>query len=1343
MGEDRDHLVKFVFPRLRKLCEERGVTWGEVDLRWGIPDEDSDRVLPLCLEQIKRCRPYFIGLLGERYGFVPERIAPETLERFPWLATHPGSSITELEIVDGVLRNPEMNGHAFFYFRDPGYLDRLPAERKRADFEDLGRGADGRLARLKERIRDARDEGLCRLREEYRDPEQLGAWLYEDLADLVSTLFPEQGCPDPLDVEAGEHEAWARNLRRAYVERPGCYAPLDAYVAGDGPPLVVLGESGVGKSALLANWAARYRAAHSADVLLLHFIGATPSSADASQLMRRIMHELKRRFGFADAVPSEPERIRTEFAQWMVRVPGSQRVVLVLDGLNQLVDRDAAPELGWLPSPPPPNWRLIASTLPGRSLEAVLRRGWTEMVVEPLSVAERRQVAAAFLARYGRRLGPDHMEQIIGAEPASNPLFLRTLLDELRQFGEHERLSERLEYYLAARNPRELYERVLARWEQDFGVDLVGRSLTLIWAARRGLSEAEILDLLGDGRLPMPQATWTPLYLAAETSFAQRAGLLAIAHDYLRAAVRDRYLGSTEARMKANLRLAAYFEGRLIPSETHADELAETPDLLNPALGFIRGRLGDRMPTEEEVRRLLAGELSHFIRRQLQIPDRNLDELAYQWQAAEEWERLRDLLGQSSVFAWFRSDPGRRLELNLYWLAIGPRCNAVDYYQKALESWEIQVNETQVVDLLHQLGMFHAERAEYLAAEPLLRRAVAQDQVRLAADDPDLADELNSLASVLVETNRLAEAEPLLRQTLASSERRLPPDDPEIAHRLGNLAQLLSRAGRRSEAEPMMRRALAISEARLGPDAAEVAHRLGDLAILMCHEERHAEAEPLLRRALEISERQKGLEHPDTAVAAYNLAGVLRVTGRLAEAEALTRQALATEEKFLRPNHPSVSYGLASLAEVLRERGRLAEAEELMRRALAIAEASLGPEHPDVAQRLDNLAVLLQDTERPEEAEPLLRRVIAIDQAGEPDRAMTARHLADLALLLGRIGRSAEVPPLLRQALAIEEAVWGPQHPSVATTLNALADALEDSGDPGEAESLLRRAVAIDEAALGPEHSSVARDLHSLGTLLYGARRLEEAEQTLRRALAISERATPPQPTAIASSMDNLGVVLAAQGRYGEAEPLLRRALELEEAARGPDHPDVATRLNNLGQVLHQLKCDPEAEPLLRRALEILLRGAAQGGDEPPHLREVVHTYALLLSSLRVPRDEINTRLQELEYRFGIDVAGMLGSARPTTPAAARPESDEEPPSPLAAEFRRRVREELSDIRRRSEERGKLVEMELLEEQIIMRCAAGVMELLVEQYPMGEEDMARTLRPEIVRLLKDNPLRSS
>jgi len=87
MQEERNYLVKYVFPDLRKRCRERGVEFVEVDLRWGITKEQSEKgeVLPICLAEIEKCHPYFIGLLGERYGWVPDKIDEELQEVHPWL----------------------------------------------------------------------------------------------------------------------------------------------------------------------------------------------------------------------------------------------------------------------------------------------------------------------------------------------------------------------------------------------------------------------------------------------------------------------------------------------------------------------------------------------------------------------------------------------------------------------------------------------------------------------------------------------------------------------------------------------------------------------------------------------------------------------------------------------------------------------------------------------------------------------------------------------------------------------------------------------------------------------------------------------------------------------------------------------------------------------------------------------------------------------------------------------------------------------------------------------------------------------------------------------------------
>jgi hypothetical protein len=105
MQAEREELVKRVFPELRRRCRERQVELVEVDLRWGVTEDQANqgRVLPICLAEIERCRPYLIGLLGERYGWIPPEIAPALIQEQPWLAENRDHNLTALEINSRIL----------------------------------------------------------------------------------------------------------------------------------------------------------------------------------------------------------------------------------------------------------------------------------------------------------------------------------------------------------------------------------------------------------------------------------------------------------------------------------------------------------------------------------------------------------------------------------------------------------------------------------------------------------------------------------------------------------------------------------------------------------------------------------------------------------------------------------------------------------------------------------------------------------------------------------------------------------------------------------------------------------------------------------------------------------------------------------------------------------------------------------------------------------------------------------------------------------------------------------------------------------------------------------------
>ena len=90
--------------------------------------------------------------------------------------------------------------------------------------------------------------------------------------------------------------------------------------------------------------------------------------------------------------------------------------------------------------------------------------------------------------------------------------------------------------------------------------------------------------------------------------------------------------------------------------------------------------------------------------------------------------------------------------------------------------------------------------------------------------------------------------------------------------------------------------------------------------------------------------------------------------------------------------------------------------------------------------------------------------------------------------------------------MRIWEAVFGPDHPKLATTLNNLARLYRSQGEYAAAEPLIKRALQIRETALGPNHPSVADSMNDLASL-YGVRiRSSEALTLFHRGLAIQTR---------------------------------------------------------------------------------------------------------------------------------------------------------------------------------------------------------------------------------------------
>jgi tetratricopeptide (TPR) repeat protein len=585
--QERDELVKRVFPELRKKCKERFIELLEVDLRWGITEDQAKggETLRICLEEIDRCRPsapvFFLGLLGERYGWIPpkEFFTKEVLEdpNLGWVKEHiEGKSVTELEIIHGVLRNEAMREKAFFYFRNDGYQDRHWPEIQRhhekmvppvtkEDFTNAKSDSPGKdeekQRELKLAIRDASRAWDPR---NYETPEEMGRTVLEDLWSAIDRVFPADEVPDDTMRNRLEHDAFGQSRVKGYVNRAGLFERLNSELTNKKySTVVVTGESGAGKSALLAAWLEQL--GETAPMRkFVHYIGGTPESSSAKSIVLHLMNQIRSWGAVVEPVPDDFGEAVEALPEWLARAAEGQDggVLIVLDALNQLESpRDRS--IWWIPKHLPTGVRLVVSNLPGDSEDELHARGWLEnkLSVPPLDHQERKQIINGYLGRFTKNLESKLVDLLASAPQTSNPLFLRVVLDELRIRARHEELGPMLTKMLEAKDPAELFAQVLKNLE-EFDRErnkLVREAMGYLAVARRGLSEGELLQLLSPDALPainpLPRHYWSPLYLALEDSFVSRNGQLSFFHNYLQQAVEKEYLDEARERKEVHGRL--------------------------------------------------------------------------------------------------------------------------------------------------------------------------------------------------------------------------------------------------------------------------------------------------------------------------------------------------------------------------------------------------------------------------------------------------------------------------------------------------------------------------------------------------------------------------------------------------------------------------------------------------------------------------------------------------------------------------------------------------------------------------------------------------------------------
>ncbi|MDO5132923.1 MAG: DUF4062 domain-containing protein [Eubacteriales bacterium] len=476
MENERNYFNTVIAPQLTKICADRGVSFFSVDLRWGITAEDQidGKVLPICLREIDNCRPYFIGIVGNRYGSVVEYIDSSSEDSFPWLRGKSGRSITELEMLYGVL-DTEMNKehtNCVFFFRSDSLTKHFLSESV-SPSEEIDKKV--KLSELKTKIRSTPDIPSF----EYGSLEEFQKNVLE-----IFNVWLERDFPTAESIQVARRKWYNSELLRDYIDLEQIRIFLDRYCRHSDRSLLIKGKGLRGKTTALTYW----KPDDGYKILI------NCASDDHYLYWPQIAHEIINKINEIDEDAGLPEfqayatfffrlfRSHTEkekdsliyyvtdgelesfrygFKKWLREVHVNRHIYIVINDVNLLPDQGSR-YLNWLPAENSKDVDIICSANTDEVAENAELLGWNIKEMPLFTECESRLFLDNHLEIYGKKLSSLQKQNLLSSLLMSYPGYLKFAVKYLNNYGRFENLDHLTQRIGEIQSASEMYSKV---WE--------------------------------------------------------------------------------------------------------------------------------------------------------------------------------------------------------------------------------------------------------------------------------------------------------------------------------------------------------------------------------------------------------------------------------------------------------------------------------------------------------------------------------------------------------------------------------------------------------------------------------------------------------------------------------------------------------------------------------------------------------------------------------------------------------------------------------------------------------------------------------------------------------------
>ncbi|MDR2671759.1 MAG: DUF4062 domain-containing protein [Coriobacteriales bacterium] len=495
MQVERDLLLNKVLPQLNEWAENWKSSVDLIDLRWGVDTADISeeemgvRVLGSCLDEIANSKPFFIGILGDRYGWIPDKAMMDAV-----LATagkqlyNEPKSVTELEIDQGALHLLDPSTTLFFFREEVDYSGQ--PEDILGVYRDSEEGL-ARLNRLKREIEGRHDVCIERYHANFEHGELVpaGSWT-SDVADAIWKMIVENAGwqrppmfePTPEVAEKDAQEAFEYRLKRAFAARRDTVDWLARYCLGETLPLpgnstfsddavnnrpeqmlLLKGQPGSGKSSLVAAVASKIRAHDPETLVIPLYCGLTSFSSQLQGILKYGLEEMQAGcadFWYDATAVKSLSGTNTSFGYYLPLLAKEvKRVVIFLDGIDTLaaVEHDsfrawasepflANSKLAWARKPFPDNLRVVITSSSDEEDDMVLHYGGRVISLDSFSlpVDELEEIVHQQGAIHHKQLPQKAVRELLDLRddalgvPAQNPLFVSLIVQSFALMSRRE-----------------------------------------------------------------------------------------------------------------------------------------------------------------------------------------------------------------------------------------------------------------------------------------------------------------------------------------------------------------------------------------------------------------------------------------------------------------------------------------------------------------------------------------------------------------------------------------------------------------------------------------------------------------------------------------------------------------------------------------------------------------------------------------------------------------------------------------------------------------------------------------------------------------------------------------